>query len=350
MAKENIFVSDIRRSRESGNPKLLADQSHETIRDEVKSNVGTVIALCQRLPDVGSVLKTLGLDSSYSNMLMNLPVGCGIVKRCEGFPYPVKVNFPEIKIKYFTDKQIDKFNAEDETLQNLLSKVKRRQTPEQHTNEEPKSIQLTDKMKRWLITVGLFQGKRSITEINEIVGLPNSTCSEIAKGCVELGLVEMIEIQLGNKKLRYPHLTQKGEALTGVPTKKVYSKGAGKKHSILQQRVAGHFARYSPIIEKNLNGKFADIVIKMNNQLIIFEIEMTDAWIAENIRKDIDAGAFRVVTACADKSVLNKAHQKILDLPDKYRGKASIHLVSDILNQDPEKFLEGLSSEQNLSR
>lgn len=72
---------------------------------------------------------------------------------------------------------------------------------------------------------------------------------------------------------------------------------------------------------------------------IAFEVEMTKTNIRQNVIKDIDVGIHFVVVVCWNEKVLRVAKEIISGLPDRYSSKTQALLVSQLLKQNPEQFI-----------
>lgn len=352
MDRESYLIGCVRRLRESGEGLVLADQSVSSLNDQVKSNVYTIICLSQSgVKDMREAASIMGLDHQEAGILNKLNVGMGIIKLSGRYPYPVVVKFPLVEPKYFTEEELDKINAEDETIQSLLKTVKPRkiqkqefmkllgpvEAPRTGITKLPVLDDITDKMKEWLAIVNIHQYRKSLVEVNKAAGIPNSTASRLNDKAEQMKLVEVINF--GNRK--YPILLDKGYEVLAVKPKSFYGKGAGRKHVLCQHIIAEHFQNFNPVIEKELMGKFVDVVIKYDGSVMAIEVAMTSVNERQNIEKDIAIKVDGLIVACDTGRVRQEVDQIISDFPGQ-RIKAIT--VAELLRKDPHQIIETLTA------
>jgi len=348
MDRESYLIGCVRRLRESGEGLVLADQSVSSLKDQVKSNVYTIICLSQSgVKDMREAASIIGLDHQAGGILNQLDVGMGIIKLSGRYPYPVVVKFPLVEPKYITEEELDEMNAEDETIRSLLKRVKPREVQKKRfvkvlqTGEEQRAQikkisdpdNITDKMKEWLAIVNIHQYRKSLVEINEAAGIPNSTGSRLNDKAEQMKLIEMINF--GNRK--YPILLDKGYAALGVEPKNFYGKGAGRKHVLMQYLIAGHFQDYHPVIEKEIMRKSVDVVIQYNGSVVAVEVAMTSVNERQNIEKDIAANVDGLIIACDTGKLRQEVKQIISDFPGQ---KIMAITAAELLRKDPRQIIK----------
>jgi predicted GTPase len=97
------------------------------------------------------------------------------------------------------------------------------------------------------------------------------------------------------------------------------------------------------VIELNRNGKFIDVALQTNDSLICIEVAMTSAHEKENIEKDFSLSkADYVIVACKDKKVKKEVQEIVSEMPEQFRNKTEVCLLSELLNKKPEDFVRNL--------
>ena len=350
MGQRNYLIGLVRIVRELGQAIIFSIQSVSSLIDQVKSNVYIIICLSQSgVKDMREAASIIGLDHQAAGILNQLDVGMGIIKLSGRYPYPVVVRFPLVEPKYITEEELDEMNAEDKTIRSLLKKVKSRKNQKKQfakvlqTSEEPRTLikkisareDITDKMKEWLAIVNIHQYRKSLVEVNQAAGIPNSTGSRLNDKAERMNLIEVIKF--GNRK--YPILLDKGYEALGVEPKTFYGKGAGRKHVLIQYLIAGHFQNYNPIIEKVIMGKSVDVVIQYNGSVVAVEVAMTSVNERQNIEKDIAANVDGVIVACDTGKVRQEVVRIISDFPGQ---KIMAITAAELLRKDPDQIIKEL--------
>lgn len=329
--KEPFLIGCTRRFRESGEGLILSDQSIMSLHDVMKSNIYTMICLSQSSPkDIKEAAQILGIVPPA------MEPGQGIIKLAGRYVSPALLSFPYIEPQYISEEQVDELNKNDRILQDFLASVKFRENHPIKTKEK----EATDnKVKEWLIAVYQHQFKKAITEIAQIIGLPNSTCSRLNKTSVNMNLVKIIQVG----KSRYPILTKKAYKLIGLKEKKFFGKGAGKEHILFQHLISEKFKDLKPTIELYRGGKHIDVAFEYHDKLYAIEIELTSSHIKENIIKDIEmAKCDFVIVACKDGKVMQKAKSMISDLPNEMKTRTELFKTTELLKARADEILKGL--------
>ncbi len=304
--------------------------------------------------DVDFIAKNFGnLNSEQKDFLYKLDSRQIILKNTLRYPDPILGTIPLIpEPREVGDSEIDYNNTR--ILSTFPSIVYNKQThsPEDNTNQtesesslksehSPKHEPVADRVKDWLMAVNLYQYKKTLTEISKLAGFSLGTGSRIAKECERKNLVKVIQIKIGKGSPRYPILLPDAYTLLGVQEKKFFGKGAGQEHILYQHLLAEHLAEYHPVIELNRGSKFIDLAIEVNNKLIAIEVAMTSAHERENIEKDYAAAkADQVIVACKDDKVLAEVRIILSRLNDDFQQRTRIVLLSDLLKNSPDNFIE----------
>jgi len=157
------------------------------------------------------------------------------------------------------------------------------------------SLKARGYLKEYAITLG---GRGSLTTFLEIT----------PSGCEAIGVKQK------------PHLSRGGNFVTDVFITK------------LSDNLRKILTHCKISLEKQVQGKFCDIIIEGINQsfVIAVEIELSDANLKVNIEKDSEKADF-LIEACIDEKVVNKAEEIIKDLPRGKQIKIGICLLSKLL-------------------
>ncbi len=130
MITESFIITCIRRLREYGEGIVIADQCLSSLREVVKSNVYTTLCLSQSgYKDIKEVIRIMGLNPEQAEIILRMKTGEGIIRKAGGrFPYPQLIKIPFVRPKNLSNREIDKLNEKNEVIQDLLQKVKTRET------------------------------------------------------------------------------------------------------------------------------------------------------------------------------------------------------------------------------
>lgn len=85
-------------------------------------------------------------------------------------------------------------------------------------------------------------------------------------------------------------------------------------------------------LEKQVQGKFCDIVIEGINQTftLVIELELSDANLKVNLEKDSEKADF-VIEGCVDQKLMNKTEEIVKALPRERQSKIGICLLQKLL-------------------
>ncbi|MCF8070056.1 MAG: hypothetical protein K9L30_15855 [Desulfobacterales bacterium] len=304
--------------------------------------------------------RSMGITSKEQKefcSLMKVEDRVAVCKFSLRYNLPFVVQIPEVKdFLYNPDKNFVSLNnkrilksfgdlGDENENRNCANKEKvQEQKPEIQKEKEMENncyrSGISDSMKRWLWIVYIFQYKKTITEICQLSGFPNSTGSRLNKQGEKMQFIKSIELHLGRGVKKYPVLTEEGHFIIEMKNQ-FYGKGASEEHILYQHLIADKFKKYYPVIEKNIKDKFIDVAFEHEGRLICFEVERTKAHIFENIKKDIGvAGASAVVVVCADVKVLMEAGKVVLKLPEDIKKKVWVYGLDKILSKKKFDFLE----------
>ena len=200
--------------------------------------------------------------------------------------------------------------------------------------ESPITNHNEDKLKL-LKTIEGYELKKMKSEIFKKSGFSSGKANRLYNQCVEEGLVKNIKGD-GKGSPQFSMLTKDARKKYGLQKKEYYSKGASAEHFVSTHQLA---TRFSGETEFYNNGKHYDIGIKSTKGLLAIEVQRSYKWAKENLIKDINTGADFVILAATNKQVKTKIEKEISSLPEHFKNRSDVYLVSELLNADPSKIL-----------
>lgn len=344
MKKESYIIGCVRRLREYGEGMLFADQAISSILDVVKANVYTTICMSQTSQrDRRECISVLGLNPQQAELTNYLETGQGIIRLAGRYPLPQLLDFPFIKPRNISEKELDEINAKDGRVRKLLSRVKvvNQKQGEQvveEVSEEKAEKQIDEGVRRMLVDIADYFDETS-TQRAKRLGLSGSASDKVFKTIEREQLAEVIRLNLSGSRggmSKYYALTKKGyEAISEKPPKQ--SGGTGATHFFLERYLEKHLSEkgFSDLeIEKNIGGvggKRIDLWGKYDGLSVGIEICCSTMKTEHiNVQKDIDKCDALVVVA-PDKKTKGKLetalYQKIEQDP-----KLKTCVVHELLN------------------
>lgn len=335
MAKESFIISCIRRLREYGEGMVMADQSISSLKETAKSNVYTILCLCQRGPkDRREAAGILGLNPQQAETTRGLEPGEGIVQLAGRFPYPLLLKFPYVKAKYISDKEIDRLNKNDEFIQSLIKDIKPRHKSEETTKRKE---EVDDKIKDVLLDI-YYRFDIASNQRAKDLGLSAQSSVDIYKLIEKEQFADPIHINLSGQRgglSKYHLVTNRGANYIKKPPIERYSGGTGAKHIFLQKYLKKHLPDrgFKEIeIEKELSGKRIDLFCKYREQEIAIEICVSTIKTEYlNVKKDLDKCDLLLIL-CPDKKTKDKLEKELYQKIPK-DPKINICIVHQLLNK-----------------
>jgi sugar-specific transcriptional regulator TrmB len=152
------------------------------------------------------------------------------------------------------------------------------------------------------------------------------------------GVVKEHTINLGGRggSATFLEITQEGCEAIGIPLKPHLTRGGNFITDVWVSKILEHMkevgAGWKINVEKQIQGKFMDMVLEGINQegVISIEIELSDANLKSNIEQDVEKVDF-LVEACIDDSVFTKAQEIIAILPRDKQSKIGLCLLTKLL-------------------
>jgi Helicase HerA, central domain len=356
---DSFVISCIRRLREYGEGIVLADQCISTINEVVKSNTYTTIGMSQiGQKDRREMISVLGLNSNQAQTINFLNVGQGIVRLGGRYPFPQLIKFPFIKPENISDKELDKINAQDPKVLDLLCDVESVNTADTNSvnsspkiprytfkrEQETRPDQMLEKSKDMLLDIYNRFDVASTVRASDF-GLSGSASDKIFKYIEQKKLVDVVRVNLtggrGGTSKFYVLTNPKGyQAISKAPVKR--SGGTGAMHFFLERYLEKHLPEkgFSELeIEKNINGKRIDLFGKYNELKVGIEICVSTIKTEFiNVQKDIDKCDFLIITT-PDKKTLKKLEAELYKKVEPSK-KLKTCVVHELLNF-PEKIIIG---------
>ena len=168
--------------------------------------------------------------------------------------------------------------------------------------------------------------------------ISSSKFYSILNSLLRKGLVKEHNVNLGGRggSAKYVELTDAGFEAIGMQPRSHLTRGGNFITDLFISKITRHLKRISQnwkiSIEKEIQGKFIDIVIEPINQslIIAIEIELSDANLKNNIDKDINKVDFLIV-ACGNKDILKEAEEIKKNLSEQSQNKIIICLLTQLL-------------------
>jgi len=178
----------------------------------------------------------------------------------------------------------------------------------------------------------------SIKERYDTLKLSGSKGDRIADSLIRKKLCRKHKINLGYRggMTTFLELTDEGYEAIGTPPKEHLSRGGGFEHDLWIGKITEHLKtlrkdwEVSP--EKQLKGKFIDIMIESQNKLIGLEVALTPVHEKTNLEKDFtQCGCDYVIVGCKNDKVLKEVEKMIQALSDEEKNKVSLCLLHELL-------------------
>jgi len=178
----------------------------------------------------------------------------------------------------------------------------------------------------------------SIKERYDTLKLSASKGDRIADSLVRKGLCRKHKINLGYRggMTTFLELTREGYEAIGVPVREHLSRGGGFEHDLWISKISEHLkalrSDWVVSVEKQLKGKFIDIMIEFQNKIIGLEVALTPVHEKTNLEKDFGQCACDyVIVACKDDKVLKEVKKIAQDLNEEKRSKVGVCLLHELL-------------------
>jgi hypothetical protein len=178
----------------------------------------------------------------------------------------------------------------------------------------------------------------SIKERYDTLKLSASKGDRIADSLIRKGLCRKHKINLGYRggMTTFLELTPEGYEVIGVPVREHLSRGGGFEHDLWIGKISEHLkavrSDWVVSVEKQLKGKFVDIMIEFQNKIVGLEVALTAIHEKINLEKDfLQAGCDYVIVGCKDDKVLKEVKKIAQDLNEEERSKVGVCLLHELL-------------------
>ena len=168
--------------------------------------------------------------------------------------------------------------------------------------------------------------------------IPAGTWERIVKLLIRKGLVREHKIKIGKGRggtSQLLEITEEGCNAINMQ-KKHYTRGGGFMHDYwvdkIHQKIKSSYGDELKIeIENNIKGKFIDITASTENMIEAFEIELSDANIESNIKRDFEIAEINHLTIiCAEEKVFEKAGEILKKFSEDIQGKTKIVMANTL--------------------
>lgn len=120
------------------------------------------------------------------------------------------------------------------------------------------------------------------------------------------------------------------------PPKPHVSRGGGFEHDFWISKISEHLkalrSDWEVSTEKQLKGKFIDVMIEFQNQLIGMEVALTSVHEKTNLEKDFAlCGCDYVIIGCKNDKVLKEVKKTAQALNEERRKRVAVCLLHELL-------------------
>lgn len=327
--REPIIQILFREIRRCGASIVSIDQIISLMSKPIIGNTETFIIFRQPNPSCGKIFsETCNLYPEQKMKLPELPKQAAVVFSSElSQPYLVEtINFP---LENVSDEYV---RAKMEPALAALPF-----TPIQGTGDEiedfsiaggirvekvsGKKIELKPRQAwRDILKYVLTEKFASLSQLYEKTKIDPGFCRKIVREMESLGMVETVTLSFGKKGSPTTFLLVKdrGAEYLGAKPQDVRLPGKGSSGHVLTQNIIARRMKEqgrNAVVEHCMNGKSADIAEFKSGETIAYEIETEpNEHVAENIKRDLEAGFDKVVVVSNNASHQNEIRDKT------YRG------------------------------
>jgi len=323
--REPIILSLAREIRKCGVSLIFVDQIVSLLPKQMLGNVYTFIIF--RLVNascIKAISEICNLYPDQKEMLSELPKQTAMVRSGElSQPYLIRTidfSVPKVSDEYIKAKMEPFFASLP-------------WTPIPGTEEEvdelyiaggieiesvsSKKIELRPR-KIWKDILKIIDEEKFIsqTQLYEKTGISPYFCRRLVKEMESLGMIELVTLGFGKRgnPTSFLLLKDKASEFLGKKPEDLRLPGKGSPAHILSQNLLARKMKESGknvMVEYSMNGKSVDIAEFAGNSTIAYEIEMEpNDHVAENIRRDLEAGFDKVVVISNNAALQNEIRDK----------------------------------------
>lgn len=351
---ESYVCRSARTLRKRGISIIFSDQVPSALPAPLMANVSNNYIL--RLSNgkcIRSVAQSTNLLREQAEYLPVIPKRQMIFMSAD-FPEPLLIEIPELSFEYVSPQEVE--NHMKSILENLpYTSLSQDETATSHLtsmNTVSSSAKKKEQEKPgilWKKVLEIVAEKRAGQLVDVFKTFADVSSWDRRKIKAEMEKLEMIEIcsvctgSRGNRK-KYLTITPKGAAFIGVDYEQIKLAGKGSlEHRVLQYLISESMKQEGKTvaIEHHVNGKSVDIAeIRQDGNSIAYEIELqpSHVHVSENVKRDLEAGFYKVIIIVQNKSSKNQAHQQIFQTVDlQKQSKVDFMLVKEFFAKPKKK-------------
>jgi len=318
---ENLF----REMRRTGTSLVSIDQIVSLMSKPIIGNTETFIIFRQPNPSCGKIFsETCNLFAEQKIELPELQKQHAVVFSSElSQPYFIQtIDFPVPKVseEYVREKMKPFFAALPWTpMPGTESEIDQLHIAGGIEVEavSSKKIELRPR-KIWKDILKIIDDEKFIsqTQLYEKTGISPYFCRRLVKEMESLGMIELVTLGFGKRgnPTSFLILKDKASEFLGKKPEDLRLSGKGSVAHVLVQNLLARKMKESGknvMIEYSMNGKSVDIAEFAGNSTIAYEIEMEpNDHIAENIKRDLEAGFDKVVVIAQNVALQNEIRDK----------------------------------------
>lgn len=257
--------------------------------------------------------------------------------------------------KDVTDDEVSAFMAANPAVRTLMAAVRLRTSdekkpkPEKAATEYRRSnasrradkpegrteIVLTEDERIYARSVH-EQRNLTMTGRRDALGWSTDRAGKVCRALIEKKILSPFTVNVGRAMggtIKLLELTEGGADALGVKPKYPRRGRVGAEHWWWQIALCRHFQKqgFEASIEKELNGKFADVGVFQDGEWHAYEVAISPSNEVRNVQKDIDEAGFdRVIVCCRDVPVKKAVTDRLNEhLSAEQLSKTEIVLLSD---------------------
>lgn len=274
---------------------------------------------------------SMGINSEERDVNYELNKGEAIVRKAERCTKPFRCQPPLYPI--VKDVAIDEVKEHMKQFSSLLTFKLREK---KNKKDDSESGELTSEQKSCLFD--LFN-RPYLNKEQRIKSMDISTSKfySMVNSLKRKNFVEEYSVNLGGRggKTSFLNISKDGCDAIGVKSKPHLTRGGNFITDIFVYKTVENLKKIvhgcKISIEKEMQGKFTDIVIEMNDSFTIaVEVELSAVNLDCNMQKDSERAGF-VIEACIDQQVLSKAKEIKMTIPRERQNRIGICLLSKLL-------------------
>lgn len=328
----------LRLVRETGIGVILSDQTPSRISGVALANTFTTICLNIKHPsDVQRAASVIGLSAEDKEVLLKLPVGCGVVRLAERWDRPFLVQVPPIElastsqsddalIRFLHEtRQSDPIRPGPPAFAGML------RTPSRVSRGPPTDKALSDRSLALLRDILMYPDdgvKRRYLRLGLTIGAGHRVkCALIKSGHLEQA---MVPFEHTHKALL--GLTKLARDEIGVDDTADAPGHASIQHRYWQRWWARHLESlgYLTSIEASrssneADGRF-DVLAKRDGASLAVEVETGKSDVESNIRRGLKVGIDRVLVVATDELAMSNLETRLAKSGLLIRGRVNLIL------------------------